>query len=160
MAPTPKPVDDDFDAWFTDTVKPWRFKLLGKVWELPGSAPAIVVMRYQRIVEFLLQTADTDAEDVEVPEDLVDEDLSYEALCRALVGEEIVDQWFDDGLDQERLQMVAIRLIQRYILKQSDLMGVGVGKAPRAPQDRRRPVKKAAAKKTTTPRKRTSPPPR
>lgn len=136
------PVEDDFDAWFTENVKPYRFKLLGKTWELPGAVPAVTVLRYQKLLQFILSLEDlTDDETPELPEGFEQKDLSYDSVLREFAGDAMVDEWFELGLTGEHVPAVAQRLINRYIL---NIKPDAEGKAPKAPQDRR-PAKKTVS---------------
>lgn len=141
-----KPVDDDFDAWYADEVHPYRFRLLGKVWELPAEAPAIVKLRYQKLMQLVL-TLDPGEEIPQdrVPDGLDPDKLTNEGFLRDLAGDLMVDEWLALGLTDKRVDELAKRLMGRYVLDTAseDDGEAGQGKAP---QDHKPPAKKTASR--------------
>jgi hypothetical protein len=143
----------DFDADFADAAdETIPFKLMGKVWEIPGEAPAAVILRIQRLMVTLVQMEESG----EVPEDMViDDDLSYEVMLRKMVGDDLVDTWLTHkwtrngvkrtGISYPMLAAVSRRLFAIYTGGDPDQPETA-GKAPKAPQDRR-PARKSSPRK-------------
>lgn len=161
--PSPRASDPrfhDFDAALDEieggTIP---FKVMGKVWELPGAVDATVILRIQRLMMMVASVE----EGGEVPDDLVvDEDLSYERMCRQMIGDELMDTWltykWTDGRGRKRegmsyplLQAVAQRLFAIHAGTDPDAVQ-GSGKAPRQPADRKPPSRSGSR----SPRKRSS----
>lgn len=132
----------DFDAAFAER-QPIPFRLLGKDWSLPASAPAKVILRVQRLMADLTRMMVSG----EVDEDMViDEDLSYERMSRLMIGDDIVDAWLDAGIDYDMFQAVTRRLYAIYTGDDpdGDTEDDGEGGGPKAkpgkkPQDRKKP---------------------
>lgn len=133
----------DFDAWYDEHVdKTIPFRVLGETWDIPGDVPAVVLLRLQRLERVILTGRIPDGFEDEL------EELSYESMVRAMVGDTIVDAWIAKGIPHKMLQAVSRRLYAIYKGEDPDV-AMGLGKAPavKTPQDRR-PRKKAPARKT------------
>lgn len=137
----PRPVLD-FDAWLAEDhpIEPIPFKLLGKVWEIPGELPAIVQLKLEKI-RFLIATYDPD--NPALPDGLDMADLTYESLARDMLGDAMVDEWLALGIGEKTMPRVTQRLMQIYVTG-----GDGLGK----------PAPPGAAKKRKRKKKRTGPP--
>lgn len=141
----------DFDAgWQEADEEPYRVRFLGKEWSLPASCPADVILRLERNMIRLAQLQ-RDGVD-EVPDDFeIDDTLSAEGVCRALVGKDIVDQWLaTPGCTYQRMLDMSRRLLQLY--RGGDPTEVeALGKAtPPNRADRRATKKKASPRKSGT----------
>lgn len=133
----------DFDAAFEEAEKATiPFKVMGKVWELPAAAPAAVLLKIQRVMMVLAQME----EGGEVPDDMViDDELSYENMCRQLAGDAAVDEWLRLKISYPKLQAVSRRL---YEIHTGKIDAEEPGKAPgKRPADRKRPAKRASPRK-------------
>lgn len=148
MPPTARSADPrfhDFDADFAEQ-STIPFKVLGKVWELPGSVPAATLLRLQRLMLVVASTKDGD----DLPDDFVlDESLSVESMLRQMVGDQILDEWLAKGIKYDMMMAVSQRLYA--IHTGSEVPGGDAGKAPAVsqPADRKPPA-------STSPRKRSS----
>ncbi|HEU5032689.1 MAG TPA: hypothetical protein VFV01_47755 [Spirillospora sp.] len=144
----------DFDAAFAER-QPIPFRLLGREWELPATCDAGVILRTQRLMLMVAKMeADPDAE--ELPEDfVVDDDLSFEKMCRDMVGDETVDawlayEWTDTsgrarvGIPYDMLMAVTQRLYALYSGTDPDQAPAPKAKPGKRPQDRKR---KASARR-------------
>jgi hypothetical protein len=146
MAATPS-VEDDFDAWFNEDVTLYRFKLLGRTWELPGAAPAATVLRYQKLMDYIVQAdlpEGAEVTEADLPDGMTADDLSFNAVLNEFAGQEMVAKWMELGLTDEHIPRIAQRLVDRYVLGNKG--GEASGKAPKQPQDRR-PAKKTTARR-------------
>lgn len=133
----------DFDAAFGEG-KPIPFKVMGKVYQLPPTVPAATILNIQRL---MLVVAKLEAGG-DVPDDLViDDDLSYESMCRQLAGDDVVDAWLEAGISYDMLAAVTRRLYAIHTGQPVD--DVEPGKAPKKPADRkpRKAAKKASPRR-------------
>lgn len=122
----------DFDAAFAEQ-QPIPFRLLGQEWQLPATCPAATILRSQRL---MLTMAQLEADDENLPDDFViDDDLSYEKMCREMVGDQLMDQWLDLGISYQMLEAVTRRLYAIYTGNDPDAES---GKARKKPADRKR----------------------
>lgn len=127
----------DFDAWYDENIaKTIPIRLMGKTWDIPGDAPAAVLLRIQRL-EHVILTATTDDD---IPDDLDLTALSYENIVRDLVGDDLLQQWLSDGIRSKQLQEVSRRLYRIYTgsdvtADEASEGGDGAeGKAPKKPK--------------------------
>ena len=143
----------DFDAWYAEEAGATiPFKLLGRDWELPGDIPAATILKFNRIERWVksvaVEYAIADAEDrapepIPLPDGLTEVDMvgSFEGMCREMIGDVLVDEWFELGISQKMLQAVSRRLYAIYSNQDPD-EAMGLGKAPKTsvkqPQDRKR----------------------
>jgi len=84
----------DFDkAWKEKDRKGYKFKVRGKSYELPHSAPASIMLELVRLAKSL-------GEDADIP--------AHEAtnLAVMMVGKDQVDQMLEDGLTVEELNEI------------------------------------------------------
>lgn len=118
-----QPEDDgryrDFDAWLAEQ-ETVPFKLLGEVWHLPPDVPANVILRVQRIEQFLAKAAMNGEKIDKLPPGLSLDDLSYESMLRQMVGDDIVDQWLAKGVGYRQLQQASGWLYQMYTGRDDD----------------------------------------
>lgn len=125
----------DFDA-AAEEGEPVEFRLLGRDWSLPGTPPAAALLRIDRAMVALAELEQTG----QVPDDLVvDASLTAEGMCRALAGDEVVDEWLELGIDYPTLKRVTRRLMAIYRGEDPD--------ADPNPEPPNRAAKRAAAKK-------------
>lgn len=92
---------DDFDQ--EASAKPIAFRVLGKKWELPPTAPAKQILRIQKVQAAIASLQSRDPE-----EELTSDEVRYmreaadgfdlETEARALIGDDLVDTWFEQGL--------------------------------------------------------------
>jgi hypothetical protein len=148
----------DFDAALAEAEEtPIPFKLMGKVWDVPGSVDAAVILRIQRLMLILAEYENSG----EVPDDLViDENLSYEAMCRQMIGDDLMETWLAHqwrdasgrkrtGPSYEMLQAVSRRLFAIHTGSDPDEEPDEAGKAKR-PADRKPPAKKSSARRRSS----------
>jgi hypothetical protein len=104
----------DFDAAFAESdIKPLRLKLYGKVWELPGVAPAAGVLAAARLI-----AGERTTEDLSKAETLT--------LAVKIFPDEILDQWLAKGISTPELGDMIAWALSKYMA--SD--GGGSGEAP------------------------------
>lgn len=133
----------DFDAWYDENVeKTIPIKLMGKLWDLPGDAPAAALLRIQRL-EHILLTATTDED---IPDNLDLSGLSYENIVRDLVGDDLLQKWLAGGIKGQLLQEVSRRLYRIYtgrevaaVVEEAD---GGESEQGKAPAPKKKPAKK------------------
>lgn len=100
----------DFDA-AAGEADPIEFRLLGRDWSLPGTAPAQALLRIDRAMVAVVELEQTG----QIPDDMVvDVTLTAEGMCRALVGDDLVDEWLALGVDYPTLKAVTRRLTAIY----------------------------------------------
>jgi hypothetical protein len=129
----------DFDAAAGEH-DPIPFRLLGRDWEVPGTCPARVLLLLDRAMVALGQLEQTGA----VPDDLVlDSSWTPEGMLRAMVGNDLVDEWLALDITYPQLRDVARFLSGRY-------RGEADGQGEAAPPNRA--AKRAAAKTKTAKR--------
>jgi len=120
----------DFDAWYAENVAATiPFRLLGKVWDLPGDVDAGYLLMLQRFEHWVDATALAEAlgdPPPPLPAGVTDDDLaalSYEGICRRLAGDATVDAWLADGIPAKLLKAVSRRLFAIHTGGQVDPAG-------------------------------------
>lgn len=142
----------DFDEWYAEAQgETIPFRLLGEVWQLPADIEATKILRIQRLEQAVTQASVTG----KLPDgfEQVLEDLSYEKLCREMVGDEIVDAWLGKGIRIKMMQAVSRRLYAIYTGTDADT-ATGQAATPKGEaKPRTKAGRRTAAKKTTAARR-------
>lgn len=125
----------DFDAFFAEReTKPVLVPFDGQEWPCPGTVPAEVLLRIDRLMLQVTRMQQSG----EVPEDFeVTDDLSVESIARSLAGDDNVDAWLARGMSFQRLQMTT-QVLQRVHRGASleDAMREALGEATAPPPNR------------------------
>lgn len=91
--------------------KPVEIRLYGRMWQLPASVPAKLVLRLERAQAYAAErlVAGADAED---PDEVPDtEGLDVFTVAHTVCGKDNVDAWLDEGIDDTRLWALIFRVL-------------------------------------------------
>lgn len=115
----------DYDAFDAEESTP-VIRVRGREWTLPsrGEVPARTIVRFERLRAEVRQLLASDDKTAKVPDDIIDRlpDLTVEGSLRLLVGDELVEGWFDAGVSRPVLKRLAEDAVGFYV-DQADTFG-------------------------------------